>query len=76
MLAITRRNNQSITITTPTGEKLIFALVRIKGSNQAILGIEAPKEYIVRRSELPELPDGSEGQLSFIPAPEKADVDA
>jgi sRNA-binding carbon storage regulator CsrA len=52
MLALTRRKNQSIIITTPSGEKITIHIA--KNTNQYVrVGLDLPsKEYVVDRGEI------------------------
>ena len=50
-LALTRKENQSITITTPFGEEIKVQLYQING-DQATLTIEAALDTAIVRSEL------------------------
>lgn len=52
MLVLTRRKNESITITDPaSGEEIVVTLTRI-GGQTVRLGIEAPRHWGIARTEL------------------------
>jgi carbon storage regulator CsrA len=51
MLVLTRRVGESITVTTPSGDVLIVTVVEDR-HRRPRLGITAPKEYIIARTEL------------------------
>lgn len=53
MLVLSRKINESITISNDT----VVTIARVQG-NRVTLGIEAPKNITIRRTELQERPHG------------------
>ena len=51
MLILSRKHNESITITTPSGENIEITILEGKGT-QVKVGIDAPKDYLILRDEL------------------------
>jgi len=55
MLVLSRKignaDQSKITVFTPTGDKIVFCALSMKG-NSVQVGIEAPKPYTVIRNEL------------------------
>ena len=51
MLVLSRKEGESIVLTTPTGETVTITLTKYRGA-QTIVGIEAPKSRKILRSEL------------------------
>lgn len=52
MLVLSRRDKESITVTNEqTGEQIVFTLLRSIGGNSRI-GIDAPDDYRIVRTEL------------------------
>jgi carbon storage regulator CsrA len=50
MLALTRRDQQKITITTPTGEIITVQVLQLQ-NGKVRLGFEAPNTYAIDRTE-------------------------
>lgn len=50
-LVLARKQNEGVTLTLPTGEKVHVA-VDIKGSNQVALIFDAPKNVEINRDEI------------------------
>jgi carbon storage regulator CsrA len=50
MLVISRKHQESLTITTPTGEKITILILDASRDN-AMLGIEVPKDFVILREE-------------------------
>ena len=48
MLVLTRKEGERIVV----GKDIVITLVKVKGSNIAKIGIEAPKELVIVREEL------------------------
>jgi carbon storage regulator CsrA len=57
MLVFTRHRSESFVITTPSGDKITICLVGVLG-DKAKIGIDAPREYAVNRSEVQEAIEG------------------
>lgn len=51
MLVLSRKENESIVVKLPNGQKIIVKVQRITG-NVVRLGIEAPKDIAIVRQEL------------------------
>lgn len=51
MLILTRKESESITITTPSGESIEITLIETNRGN-AKVGVSAPEEYSIVRNEL------------------------
>lgn len=50
-LVLARKNNEGVTITLPTGEKIHVA-VNIKSNNQVALVFDAPRNVEINRDEI------------------------
>lgn len=50
-LVLARKNNEGVTLTLPTGEKIHVA-VNIKGNNQVALVFDAPRNVEINRDEV------------------------
>ena len=55
MLVLTRKENESIEITLPDGQQLTVMVTEVE-RGRARIGIEAPTEIKILRSELVQLP--------------------
>lgn len=53
MLVLSRKKSEAIVCTTPAGETITFMVVEIRG-DKVRLGVEAPEEVAVHRSEVHE----------------------
>lgn len=51
MLILSRKQNESIEIQLPNGDTIMVTLTQLN-SNQARIGIEAPDQVLILRSEL------------------------
>ena len=51
MLVLSRKPGESITVNLPSGEEIVFEILDVKGYRVSI-GIDAPRELRVRRTEL------------------------
>ena len=51
MLVLSRKAGESVTLTTPAGEEITITCIKI-AHNQTRLGIEAPDDVLILRSEL------------------------
>ena len=51
MLVLTRRQNEGIIITTPSGEEIYIRVIKAR-KNDAQIGILASTNYIIAREEL------------------------
>ena len=56
MLVLSRKPGESITVKLPSGDLIEFKVLS-QHSGRTSIGIEAPRDCRVRRSELPELTD-------------------
>jgi len=52
MLAFTRRPQEEIYITTPDNKVIRITVTKIQASNKCTIGIDAPKDFIIRRGEI------------------------
>jgi carbon storage regulator CsrA len=52
MLVLTRKQDESITIRTPEGNLIKISICRIDANYKVRVGLEAPKEYKITRTEL------------------------
>jgi carbon storage regulator CsrA len=50
-LVLARKNNEGVTLTLPTGEKIHVA-VNIKSNNQVALVFDAPRDVEINRDEI------------------------
>lgn len=57
MLVLSRRSQESITITTPSGEVIIVYVIRID-KEKCRIGVQAPQEVQILRTELIANPTG------------------
>lgn len=55
MLALTRRKDEAIIITTPTGEVIEIGIADV-GGGKVRIGIEAPTDFSIYRKELVNVP--------------------
>lgn len=53
MLVLSRKSNESIQITTPQGQKIEVLVVELRG-DKARLGITAPRDVVIDRTEVAE----------------------
>lgn len=53
MLVLSRKPGESITVLLPSGDEIVFKVLD-QFSNRTSVGIEAPREFRVLRTELPE----------------------
>jgi carbon storage regulator CsrA len=51
MLKLTRKINETVSIITPLGEKIVVTLVQNRGKYVSILGFDAPKNFEILREE-------------------------
>ena len=51
MLVLTRKVDESLTLTLPDGSVIVITLTEVRGDNVRI-GIDAPRDVTVLRSEL------------------------
>jgi carbon storage regulator CsrA len=51
MLVLSRNHQESFTVITPSGEEIIIRVLDAT-RDKAMLGIEAPKDYLILREEL------------------------
>ena len=51
MLVFSRKDGEGAVITTPSGERILITLSNVRG-NRARIGIKAPKDHQIKRSEL------------------------
>ena len=52
MLVLSRKTDETIIVTTPSGEAIKVVVVEIQGSNKVRLGIDAPAAVTIHRSEV------------------------
>jgi carbon storage regulator CsrA len=52
MLVLTRKTDESITVRCPDGTLLTISVCRIDANYKVRLGIDAPKDYKITRTEL------------------------
>lgn len=52
MLVLSRKKDETIVLKTPNNEDIKITVVKIDNKNKVRLGIDAPKEITVIRSEL------------------------
>lgn len=60
MLSLTRKPNEEITITTPTGEQIRILIARVFW-NRAVIGIEAPKSFGIVRNDTKKVKENHAG---------------
>lgn len=51
-LRVANQDASAIVITAPDGSRVVVRLLAIKARNAAAIGIDAPKEWDIRRKEL------------------------
>jgi carbon storage regulator len=56
MLVVSRRRDETVVVTLPDGNRIVFSVVDIRG-DKVRLGIEAPKSIPVHRGEIQEAID-------------------
>ena len=54
MLVLTRKINQAIMIKSPQGGEIEVTVVEIRGADQVRLGVNAPRDVAVDRTEIRE----------------------
>ena len=51
MLVLSRKKDETITITTPSGDEILITILQAKHGTTSV-GIDAPQEYSILRNEL------------------------
>lgn len=51
MLVLSRKEDETVTITTPSGDEIVITILQAKHGTTSI-GFDAPEKYLILRNEL------------------------